>query len=103
MPSTEKAHARQLLLGIQGARIRAFVSLRDTSQEKIKTMRQDIHPQYYKVTATCVCGNSIETGSTQQTIRVDVCCACHPFYTGTQKIMDTEGRVEKFKKRYAQN
>ncbi len=64
-------------------------------------MRQDIHPAYQKVTATCVCGNSIETGSMLPIIRVDVCSACHPFYTGTQKIMDTEGRVEKFRKRYA--
>lgn len=64
-------------------------------------MREDIHPQYHKVKAVCVCGNVIETGSTMQDIRLDVCSGCHPFYTGTQKIMDTEGRVDKFKKRYA--
>jgi large subunit ribosomal protein L31 len=64
-------------------------------------MREDIHPDYYAVEATCVCGNVIQTGSTRATIRVDVCSACHPFYTGTQKVMDTEGRIEKFNKRYA--
>ncbi len=64
-------------------------------------MREAIHPVYNKVKATCVCGNVIETGSTLAEIRVDICSACHPFYTGTQKIVDTEGRVDKFKKRYA--
>ena len=64
-------------------------------------MREDIQPKYNKVKATCVCGNTIETGSVMSDIRLDVCSACHPFFTGTQKIMDTEGRVEKFKKRYA--
>lgn len=64
-------------------------------------MREEIHPQYQSVNATCVCGTVIETGSTMPEIRVDVCSGCHPFYTGTQKLMDTEGRVEKFKKRYA--
>jgi large subunit ribosomal protein L31 len=64
-------------------------------------MREDIHPQYHKVQATCVCGSSIETGSTMPEIRLDVCSACHPFYTGTQRIMDAEGRVDKFNKRYA--
>ncbi|MBY0449698.1 MAG: 50S ribosomal protein L31 [Cyanobacteria bacterium] len=64
-------------------------------------MKPEIHPQYYSVEATCVCGNTITTGSTRPTIQVDICSACHPFYTGQQKIVDTEGRVEKFKKRYA--
>lgn len=65
-------------------------------------MRQGIHPTYSKVTAVCVCGGTIETGSTMPEIRLDVCSNCHPFYTGTQRIMDTEGRIEKFKKRYSQ-
>ncbi|HEY9688126.1 MAG TPA: 50S ribosomal protein L31 [Coleofasciculaceae cyanobacterium] len=64
-------------------------------------MREDIHPKYHKVQATCVCGGAIETGSTMPEIRLDVCSACHPFYTGTQRIMDAEGRVDKFNKRYA--
>ncbi|HEY9746822.1 MAG TPA: 50S ribosomal protein L31 [Oculatellaceae cyanobacterium] len=64
-------------------------------------MRQDIHPEYHKVSAVCVCGGVIETGSILPEIRLDICSNCHPFYTGTQKIVDTEGRVEKFKKRFA--
>lgn len=64
-------------------------------------MRQDIQPKYHKVQATCVCGSSIETGSVLPEIRLDICSNCHPFFTGTQKIVDTEGRIEKFKKRFA--
>lgn len=64
-------------------------------------MRQGIHPQYNKIIASCVCGNEFETGSVLEEIRLDICNACHPFFTGTQKILDTEGRVEKFRKRYA--
>lgn len=64
--------------------------------------KQDIHPDYHKVGAVCVCGATIETGSTLPEIRLDVCSQCHPFYTGTQRLMDIEGRVEKFKKRYGQ-
>lgn len=66
-------------------------------------MRQAVHPQYNKVKAVCVCGNTIDTGSVLTEIRLDICSACHPFFTGTQKIVDTEGRVEKFKKRYAKS
>lgn len=65
-------------------------------------MKADIHPKYHDVAATCVCGNVIATGSTRAEIKMDICSACHPFFTGTQKIIDTEGRVEKFKKRYNQ-
>lgn len=64
-------------------------------------MREAIHPEYYEISATCVCGNKIQTGSTMPEIRMDICSACHPFFTGTQKIVDAEGRIEKFKKRYA--
>lgn len=64
-------------------------------------MKAEIHPKYHRVEATCVCGNVLLTGSTRAAIRMDICSACHPFYTGTQKIVDTEGRVEKFKKRFA--
>lgn len=64
-------------------------------------MREGIHPKYNKVSATCVCGHAIDTGSTLAVMKMDICSNCHPFFTGTQKIVDTEGRVEKFKKRYA--
>ncbi len=66
-------------------------------------MKSGIHPEYHAVEATCVCGNVILTGSTSKAVKMDICSACHPFFTGTQKIIDTEGRVEKFKKRYTQS
>lgn len=66
-------------------------------------MKANIHPDYHQVTATCVCGNSFQTGSTKKEIRTEICSACHPFFTGTQKIVDTEGRVERFMKKYNLN
>ncbi|MBQ2644105.1 50S ribosomal protein L31 [bacterium] len=65
-------------------------------------MKKDIHPDYKKTVIKCVCGNEIETGSIGEDITVEICNNCHPFYTGNQKIVDTEGRVERFKKRYQQ-
>jgi len=64
-------------------------------------MKEKIHPKYFTTTATCACGAAYEIGSTKQNIRVDSCSACHPFFTGKQKLMDIEGRVQKFKKKYA--
>ncbi|HEY9791835.1 MAG TPA: 50S ribosomal protein L31 [Candidatus Obscuribacterales bacterium] len=64
-------------------------------------MKEGIHPKYQAVTAVCVCGNQVETGSTKQQIRVEICSNCHPFFTGQQKIIDTEGRVDRFVKRYS--
>lgn len=63
-------------------------------------MKQDIHPDYKQTTITCACGNVIETGSTLENITVEICSACHPFFTGKQKLVDTGGRVEKFNKRF---
>lgn len=64
-------------------------------------MKADIHPDYETTTIKCVCGNSWETRSTAGgTVHVDICSACHPFYTGKQKLVDTAGRVERFRKRY---
>ena len=65
-------------------------------------MKENTHPEYKKTTIKCVCGNEIETGSVEENITVEICNACHPFYTGNQKILDSEGRVERFKKRYEQ-
>ncbi len=63
-------------------------------------MKQGIHPNYYpEATVTCACGNSWTTGATQEEIRTDVCSACHPFYTGEQRIVDTAGQVERFMRR----
>ena len=63
-------------------------------------MKKDIHPKYGPATVTCGCGNTWETQSTKPEIRVEVCSKCHPFYTGTQKFVDTAGRVEKFQRKY---
>lgn len=62
-------------------------------------MKEDIHPAYHQVTVTCACGNSFVTGSTKKSIRLEICSNCHPFFTGQQKMMDTAGRVDRFKKR----
>jgi len=63
-------------------------------------MKQGIHPEYIDATVTCACGSTFKTRSTKAEIRVEICSACHPFFTGKQKIVDTEGRVEKFMQRY---
>ncbi len=65
-------------------------------------MKDGIHPRYENATVTCACGNVIETRSTKETIHVDICSACHPFFTGKQKLMDTAGRVERFNRKYGQ-
>jgi len=65
-------------------------------------MKRDIHPKYYlKAKVKCACGNEFTVGSTKPEIRVEICSACHPFYTGKEKLIDTAGRVEKFKARTA--
>ena len=63
-------------------------------------MKQGIHPDYKQTTIRCACGNVTETGSTKEHIVVDVCSKCHPFFTGKQKLVDTGGRVDRFKKRF---
>ncbi len=65
-------------------------------------MKPDIHPEYHKITAVCACGNTVELGSVNKEMKVEICSACHPFFTGKQKLIDTAGRIEKFKKKYAQ-
>ncbi|MCX8069459.1 MAG: 50S ribosomal protein L31 [Thermodesulfovibrionales bacterium] len=64
-------------------------------------MKEGIHPKYKEVKAVCACGESFMTGSTKDSLRVDICSKCHPFFTGKQKIVDAEGRVDKFKKKYS--
>ncbi|MBI5559130.1 MAG: 50S ribosomal protein L31 [Deltaproteobacteria bacterium] len=63
-------------------------------------MKKDIHPGYHKISVVCACGNEVETGSVNSEMRVEICSACHPFFTGKQKLIDTAGRVEKFLKKY---
>jgi large subunit ribosomal protein L31 len=64
-------------------------------------MKTDIHPEYFNTTVTCACGNVIDVGSTKTDIRVEICSKCHPFFTGKQKLVDTAGRIERFRKKYA--
>ena len=66
-------------------------------------MKENIHPKYEKTTITCACGEVIETSSTKKDIRVEICSKCHPFFTGKQKLVDTGGRVDRFKKRFGLN
>ena len=63
-------------------------------------MKADIHPDYMDCTITCACGNTWQTRSTKPEVRIEICSNCHPFFTGKQKIVDTEGRVERFLQRY---
>jgi large subunit ribosomal protein L31 len=63
-------------------------------------MKEGIHPRYEKATIACACGNVFESRSTQEKIHVDICSACHPFFTGKQKLVDTAGRVERFNRKY---
>ena len=63
-------------------------------------MKKDKHPDYKRATVTCACGNTFETGSTKEDLRVEICSQCHPFFTGKQKLVDSGGRVERFNRKY---
>ena len=68
----------------------------------VKFMKKDIHPTYYNdAKIICACGHTFATGSTQKEIRVEICSHCHPFFTGRQKLVDTAGRVDRFRRKYA--
>ena len=60
-------------------------------------MKTDIHPRFFNATVTCSCGHTFQTGATKPQLRVEICSKCHPFYTGEQRIVDTQGRIERFK------
>ena len=64
-------------------------------------MKTGIHPKYNAIKVSCSCGETWESGSTVKEVKLDICSACHPFYTGTQRLIDTAGRVDKFRKKYA--
>jgi len=63
-------------------------------------MKQGIHPQYNETTVSCACGNVIETRATKDNVKIEICSSCHPFFTGKAKMLDTEGRVERFLNKY---
>lgn len=69
-------------------------------KKEVTIVKEGIHPTLYKTTITCHCGNVMETLSTKENIKVEICSKCHPFYTGKQKLVDTGGRVDRFKKRF---
>ncbi len=74
---------------------------RRSTDQGIQTMKPEIHPDYQEITVTCSCGNTFQTRSTMaKPLHIEVCSVCHPFYTGKQKIVDTAGRVEKFRQKY---
>ncbi len=64
-------------------------------------MKSDVHPNYFETKVTCSCGNTFTTGSTRKELKIDICSACHPFYTGKLKYVDTAGRIEKFQSKFA--
>jgi large subunit ribosomal protein L31 len=64
-------------------------------------MKEGIHPTYHDTSIECACGNKIEVGSTKKDIHVEICSKCHPFFTGKQKLVDTAGRIERFRRKYA--
>ena len=64
-------------------------------------MKKEIHPKYYEAAASCACGNSFTIGSTKEEIKIEICSKCHPFFTGKQKLVDTAGRIDRFRKKYA--
>lgn len=68
--------------------------------KEVTLMKEGIHPKYEKTVIRCACGNEIETRSTKENLRVDICSKCHPFFTGKQKLVDTGGRVDRFNKRF---
>lgn len=68
--------------------------------KEVKHMKEGIHPKYQKAIVRCACGETFETGSTKKELKVEICSKCHPFFTGKQKLVDTGGRVDRFKKRY---
>jgi len=70
------------------------------SHQGVKVMKKGIHPEYVECRVTCACGNTFMTRSTKKEIRVEICSQCHPFFTGKQKLVDSAGRVEKFRKKY---
>ncbi|MBU1024189.1 50S ribosomal protein L31 [bacterium] len=66
-------------------------------------MKKEIHPSMYKITVSCTCGETYDTISTRDSLKVEICSKCHPYFTGKKKILDKGGRVDRFKKRYAQS
>ena len=70
-------------------------------RQKANEMKKDLHPEFVTCTVTCACGNTFENKAVQDTLKIDICNECHPFFTGSERMVDTAGRIEKFNARYA--
>jgi large subunit ribosomal protein L31 len=82
--------------------LRHVILAKESKEKEIPAMKAGIHPAYNEVKVTCACGHSFPTRSTHKgDLRVEICASCHPFFTGKQKLIDTEGRVDRFQKKYA--
>lgn len=81
--------------------MRRGASVRLPSDRETRIMKEGIHPKYEVVTVTCACGNTFQTRSTRDELSVDICNQCHPFYTGKQRLVDTAGRIDRFRRKYA--
>jgi large subunit ribosomal protein L31 len=91
-----------LILPLQSSFLCVIINLISAVFEKeVTRMRENLHPNYKKTTISCACGNVIETASTKENIKVEICSKCHPFFTGKQKLVDTGGRVDRFKRRFS--
>jgi large subunit ribosomal protein L31 len=96
------------VFSIRKGRLRAFrvVACSPRGEKRLKreiTMKEKIHPKYVETKVTCGCGNTFMTRSTKPELKVDICNACHPFYTGRLKFVDSAGRIEKFRNKFAGN
>jgi large subunit ribosomal protein L31 len=80
--------------------LKSAKQLQITKKEKNGKMKKGIHPEYHNATVQCACGNEFEAGSTAKVIKVEICSKCHPFFTGKQKLVDSAGRVERFRRKY---
>jgi large subunit ribosomal protein L31 len=87
----------------QGNDPRRYPWLSSDAMRLEEEMKKEIHPKYGKTTITCACGNVIETRSTKENIRVEICSKCHPFFTGKQKLVDSAGRVERFQRKFGKD
>lgn len=85
----------------RGGRPRYTPGFRGAQGAPEDDMKAAIHPEYKEIEVVCACGSTFKTRSTSQKLHVEICADCHPFYTGTQKLMDTAGRVERFRQKYA--
>ena len=91
-----------LILPLQSSFLCVIINLISAVFEKeVTRMRENLHPNYKKTTISCACGNVIETASTKENIKVEICSKCHLFFTGKQKLVDTGGRVDRFKRRFS--